>query len=182
MIGTIRRKPKLYKFDLPIRVMNKDQFISYFLGFVDGEGCFNISLKKQDSAKMRWVLDPVFHVTQHKNQRELLYNFQRMMGCGAVIKKYGQPDTLMFLVHSRKDLIDKIIPFFRKNKLIVKRKSFEIFAEVVEGLNQHQHGNVQDFRKLVKKVFVMNNKGKYRKYKLKEVLDTLGSSETIRQT
>ena len=95
-----------------MRVMNKDQFISYFLGFVDGEGCFNISLKKQDSAKMRWVLDPVFHVTQHKNQRELLYNFQRMMGCGNVIKKYGQPDTLMFLVHSRKDLVDKIIPFF----------------------------------------------------------------------
>ena len=182
MIGTIRRKPKLYKFDLPVRVMNKDQFISYFLGFVDGEGCFNISLKKQDSAKMRWVLDPVFHVTQHKNQRELLYNFQLMLGCGQVVKKYGQENTLLFLVHRRRDIVDKVVPFFRKNKLLVKRKNFELFAEVVEGLDKHQHGNIKDFRKLVKKVFLMNGEGVYRKYKLKDILDSLGSSETIRQT
>ena len=182
MIGTIRRKPKIYKLNPRIRVMNNNQFLHYFLGFVDGEGCFNISLKKQDSAKMRWVLDPVFHVTQHKNHVRLLYNFQRMLGCGTVIRKYGQPDTMQFIVQSRKELVDKVIPFFRKHKLLVKRKNFEIFAEVVEGLDQHQHGNVQDFRKLVRRVFVMNNKGKYRKYTLKEVLDSLGSSETIRQT
>ena len=162
--------------------MNNDQFIHYFLGFVDGEGCFHISFKKQKSAKMRWVLDPIFHVTQHKNHKELLYNFQKLMGCGVVIKKYGQPDTMQYVVQSRKELIEKIIPFFKKNKLIVKRKSFEIFAEVVEGLDKHQHSNIQDFRKLVKKVFVMNNGGKYRKYSLNEVLNSLGSSETIRQT
>jgi len=108
MIGTIRRKPKLYKLNLRVRVMNGDRFISYFLGFVDGEGCFNISLKKQDSAKMRWVLDPVFHVTQHKNHKELLYNFQKMLGCGSVIKKYGQPDTMQFIVQSRRELVEKI--------------------------------------------------------------------------
>jgi hypothetical protein len=162
--------------------MNKDQFIHYFLGFVDGEGCFHISLKKQKSAKMRWVLDPIFHVTQHKNHKELLYNFQKLMKCGIVIKKYGQPDTMQYIVQSRKELVEKIIPFFKKNKLIVKRKNFEIFAEVVEGLDKHQHSNIQDFRKLVKKVFVMNNGGKYRKYSLNEVLKSLGSSETIRQT
>ena len=182
MIGTIRRKPKLYKSDPRVRVMNKDQFIDYFLGFVDGEGCFNISLKKQKSAKMRWVLDPVFHVTQHKNHEKLLRNFQKMMGCGSVIKKYGQPDTMQFIVQSRIELVEKVIPFFKKHPLIVKKKSFEIFAEVVEGLDEHQHGNVRDFRKLVKKVFVMNNGGKYRKYKIKDVLDSLGSSETKRQT
>ena len=162
--------------------MNRDQFIHYLLGFVDGEGCFNISLKKQDSAKMRWVLDPVFHITQHKNHKELLYNFQRILGCGVVIQKYGQEDTMQLIVQSRKELIEKVIPFFRKNKLIVKRNSFEIFAEVVEGLDNHQHSNVKDFRKLVKKVFFMNNKGKYRRYTLKEVLDSLGSPETKRQT
>lgn len=162
--------------------MNNDQFIHYFIGFVDGEGCFNISLKKQKSAKMGWVLDPVFHVTQHKNQKELLYNFQKLLGCGIVIKKYGQPNTMQLIVQSRKDLIEKVIPFFKKNKLIVKRKSFEIFSDVVEGLNKHQHGNFSDFKKLVKKVFAMNNEGKYRKYSLKEILESLGSSETKRQT
>lgn len=131
---------------------------------------------------MRWVLDPIFHVTQHRNNEELLRHFQRVLDCGVVIKKYGQEDTMQFVVQSRRELVDKIIPFFRKNKLLVKRKSFEIFAEVVEGLDKHQHRNTHDFRKLVKKVFIMNNNGKYRRYTLKEVLDSLGSSETIRQT
>lgn len=162
--------------------MNNDQFLHYFLGFVDGEGCFCIALKKQKSAKMRWVLDPIFHVTQHKNQKELLEHFQKLLGCGVVMKKYGQENTMQFVVQSRRELVEKVIPFFRKHKLLVKRKSFEIFAEVVEGLDKHQHSNVKDFKKLVKKVFSMNNEGKYRKYTLKEVLETLGSSETIRQT
>ena len=162
--------------------MNEEQFLNYFLGFVDGEGCFCIALKRQQSAKMRWVLDPVFHVTQHANYKELLYSFQKFLNCGIVMKKYGQENTMQFIVQSRKELIEKIIPFFEKNKLIVKKKAFAIFAEVVKGLDEHQHGNVDDFKKLVRKVFTMNNGGKYRKYALNEVLESIGSSETIRQT
>ncbi len=161
--------------------MNKEQFISYLLGFVDGEGCFCISIKNQKSAKMHWVLDPVFHITQHERSKEILYNFKKFLGCGEVIKKYGQEDTLLLLVHRRRDLVDKIVPFFRKNKLLLKRKTFELFAEVVESLDQHAHANVKDFRKLVKKVFLMNGEGRYRKYKLEDILKSLGSSETIRQ-
>ena len=161
--------------------MNEDQFIHYLLGFADGEGCFCISLKKQKSAKMKWVLDPVFHITQHSKSKEILLNFQKFLDCGTVMKKYGQENTMQFIVQSRREIIDKVIPFFKKNKLIVKRKDFEIFTEVVESLEKHQHGNVKDFKKLLKKVFTMNGNGKFRKYKLEDVLNSLGSSETIRR-
>ncbi len=130
---------------------------------------------------MRWVLDPVFHITQHERSKELLYKFREILGCGEVVRKYGQENTMMLLVHRRKDLIEKIVPFFRENKLIVKEKSFELFAEVVESLDQHAHANIEDFRELVKKVFLMNGEGVYRKHKLKNILDSLGSSETTRQ-
>ncbi len=163
-------------------VMNDDQFIHYLLGFIDGEGCFHISIKKQKSAKMRWVLDPIFHVTQHKDSIGILYNIQRFLGCGRVKKKYGQPDIMLFSVESRRELVDKVLPFFKKYKLIVKRKNFEIFSEVVESLEKHGHGNAKEFKRLLRKVFVMNGGGKYRRYNLQEVLDSLGSSETIRQT
>ena len=162
-------------------VMDNNQFINYLLGFVDGEGCFHISLKKQSSAKMRWVLDPIFHVTQHKDHVDILYQIQRFLGCGRVMKKYGQPNTMLFSVESRRELVDKVIPFFKKNNLIVKAKNFEIFSEVVESLDQHGHGNIKEFRRLLKKVFTMNGGGKYRKYKLSDVINSLGSSETIRQ-
>lgn len=162
--------------------MKKENFVCYLLGFTDGEGCFCIAVKKQESAKMKWVLDPVFHITQHKKHEELLKNFQKFLDCGSVIKKYGQEDTLQFIVQSRRELVDKIIPFFRKNKLIVKRNDFEIFAEVVEMLDKHKHENFNDFKKMLKKIFKMNQAGKQRKYKLNDVLKSLGSSETIRQT
>ncbi len=162
--------------------MNDDQFIHYLLGFIDGEGCFHISIKNQKSAKMRWVLDPIFHVTQHKNSVEILYHIQRFLGCGKVKMKYGQPDTMLFSVESRREIVDKVLPFFRKYKLIVKRKNFEVFSEVVESLEKHGHGNVQEFRRLLKKVFAMNGGGKFRRYKLQDVLNSLGSSETARQT
>lgn len=162
--------------------MNEDQFIHYLVGFVDGEGCFCVSIKNQQSAKMRWVLDPVFHVTQHSKHKDVLYRIQKVFDCGRVIKKYGQEDTMQLLVHSRRDLVDKIIPFFRKYELIVKKKDFEIFAEVVEALDKHQHGNIESFKKLLPKVFSMNGEGKQRKYKFEDVIKSLGSSETARQT
>lgn len=165
-----------------MRVMNKDQFIHYLLGFVDGEGCFCISIKNQKSAKARWVLDPIFHVTQHIKNKDILYHLQSILECGVVIKKYGQEDTMQFTVQSRKELISKVIPFFKKYKLIVKRKNFEIFSEVVEGLEEHQHGDIKSFKRLLKKVFTMNGEGKYRRYKLEDIMKSLGSSETIRQT
>ena len=163
-------------------VMNQEQLIYYLTGFADGEGCFCIALKNQKTAKVRWVLDPVFHVTQHSSHKEILYEFQKLLGCGTVIKKYGQEDTMQFIVQSRKELIDKVIPFFKKYKLITKNKDFKIFAEAVEALDQHKHADKKEFKKLLKKVFTMNGGGKQRRYKLDDVLKSLGSSETIRQT
>ena len=162
--------------------MNKRKFIYYLTGFMDGESCFCIALKKQKSAKVKWVLDPIFHVTQHKDNEEILYSIQKLFKCGIIIKKYGQPDTMQFVVQSRKELIKNVIPFFKKYHLITKKKDFEIFSEVVEALDQHKHSDINEFKKLLKKVFQMNKGGKQRRYKLNDVLKSLGSSETIRQT
>ena len=163
-------------------VMNKNQLTYYLTGFVDGEGCFCIALKNQKSAKVRWVLDPIFHVTQHSKHKEILYEIQKIMNCGIVIKKYGQENTMQFVVQSRKDLVNRVIPFFKKYPLIVKAKDFEIFAEVVEALDKHYHNDVKTFKKLLPKIFTMNGEGKFRKYTLNEIMKSLGSSETTRQT
>jgi hypothetical protein len=165
-----------------MRVMNKEQLKYYLLGFIDGESCFCIALKNQKSAKVRWVLDPIFHVTQHSKDKDILYQIQRMLECGTIIKKYGQPNTMQFVVQSRRELVDKVIPFFKQHPLTTKNKDFQIFAAVVESLDQHKHGNKKEFVELLKKVFQMNGGGKQRRYKLKDVLESIGSSETTRQT
>lgn len=163
----------------------RKELMYYLSGFTDGEGCFNISLKRQKTARFGWVLDPVFHVTQHIDNRIILEMFKRMLLCGRIIEKHGQKDTLQFMVDNRRQLMEKIIPFFERYPLIAKRKDFELFKEIVEGLEAKKHSDLNEFKKLLKKAFEMNQSGKQRRYKLEDVLNDLnllGSSEAIRQT
>jgi len=102
----------------------------YLLGFIDAEGCFSVSLKKQETTRFGWVLDPIFQVTQHKDHGEILELIKSEMSCGRVIPKPGQEDCLIFVVDNRRQLIEKVLPFFEKYKPIAKKKDFSIFKPV----------------------------------------------------
>ncbi|MEM2166931.1 MAG: LAGLIDADG family homing endonuclease, partial [Candidatus Bathyarchaeia archaeon] len=53
----------------PKRLPARRKYLYYYIvGLVDGEGCFSISIKRQDDTRFGWVIDPVFHVTQSKDQ------------------------------------------------------------------------------------------------------------------
>jgi len=111
--------------------------------------------------------------------------FEDEMKCGRIIRKPGQESVLVYVVDNRKQIKEKVIPFFERNELIAKKKDFEIFKEVVEALERKEHQNKEKFKKLVEKVFRMNLDGKQRHFELSEILkqiDEVGSSETIRQT
>jgi hypothetical protein len=160
--------------------------LSYYLsGFADAEGCFSVALKRQEGTRFGFVLDPVFHVTQHKQNRAVLELYVRVLGCGRIIPKPGQPETLQFYTDNRRQLSEKILPFFRKYRLIGKDPDFQKFARIVEGLENKEHANKEKFVELVKLAFQMNLEGKQRRYELDGVLEGIsqtGSSETIRQT
>ena len=160
---------------------NQQETISYILGFVDAEGCFSVSLKKQKTSRFGWVLDPVFHVTQHEEHKEILELIKYNLKCGRIIGKHGQKETLQFLVDNRTQLNEKVIPFFNKNNLLVKGEDFLLFKRIVEGLERKEHTKPESFAELIKLAFKMNMRGKQRRYQLPEVLTNLvGSSETVR--
>lgn len=166
------------------KLLKKGKFLNYYLlGFTDAEGCFDVSLKKQEGTRFGWVLDPVFHITQHKNAKFVLELAMRQINCGRIIPKPGQKDTLQFVVDNRKQLAEKVIPFFSRYSLLVKAHDFELFKEIVLGLERREHSTREGFERLLRLAFSMNMEGRQRRYKLEEVLkDLAGSSETIRQT
>ena len=177
----------LYEFsDLidPKKLPRRRKYLHYYIvGFVDGEGCFSVSLKKQDDTRFGWVIDPVFHVTQDKEGAVVLEMLKRVFQCGRIIPKPGQEDTvLQYVVDSRRHLIEVIIPFFNKHKPIIKQRDFEFFKEIVQSLQKGEHKNPEGFMKLVEKVYAMS---KDRKRPLEEVLSQIrkrvGASETIRR-
>jgi len=158
------------------KLLKKKRYLRfYILGFVDAEGCFSVSLKKQDTTRFGWVLDPLFQVTQHKSNRSVLEQIKKELVCGRIVEKPGQKDTLIYLVDNRRQLREKVIPFFEKYKLITKGGDFQKFKEIVTGLENKEHFEIETFTKLIEKAFKMNLEGKQRRYKLEEVLKNLKS-------
>ncbi len=156
------------------KLPKKMRELKYFLaGFADGEACFSVSVKKQENTRFGWVLDPLFQVTQHQDNRCILEVFKRVLQCGRIIEKPGQKNTLIYLVDNRRQLKEKVIPFFRKYRLVCKHKDFERFARIVEGLENREHWTKEGFINLLKLAFQMNMEGKQRRYKLNEILENL---------
>jgi hypothetical protein len=177
----------LYEFaDLidPKQLPSRRKYWDYYIvGFVDGEGCFSISIKKQEDTKFGWVIDPVFHVTQNKERSVILEMIKRTFKCGRIIPKPGQEDkVLQYVVDSRPNLTRTIIPFFEKHKPIAKQREFEYFKEIISSLEKGEHKNIQGITALIKKTYEMSDD---RKHSLEEVLKEIeqrgDASETIRR-
>ncbi len=158
----------------------------YLLGIVDAEGCFSVALKKVGTARFGWVLDPVFHVTQHRQHRAVLELAQSELQCGRIVEKHGQTDCLVYVVDNRRQLVEKVIPFFQKYRPLAKESDFLRFRRIVHALERGAHSDARRFAALVREAFSMNLDGKQRHYRLQEVLEDIrrraDASETTSQT
>ena len=114
----------------------------WIVGFVDGEGCFNLDVHKKSD--MRWGLQmqPEFTVVQNEVDVQILYAFKDFFQCGSV--GVNRRDTYGTRYHYRvksvKDLNEKIIPFFEKHSLKTKKKiEFQRFRRICVLLNEGYH-------------------------------------------
>lgn len=168
----------------PKKLPRRRKYLYYYIvGLVDCEGCFSVSIKKQEKTRFGWVIDPVFHITQRREHAAVLEIIKRVFNCGRIIPKPGQEDTMVqYVVDSRRHLAEIIIPFFDKHKPIIKQREFQYFKEIVEALQKGEHRNLEGFIKLLKKAYEMSNE---RKHTLEEIISQVYSrvdaSETIRR-
>jgi len=165
------------------RLPSKRKYLSYYIaGFVDGEGSFSVSIKKLPTAKFGWVIDPCFQVYQHKKNIHLLELLKKFFQAGYIKPKSPKSNTYVYCISDRRTLKEKILPFFKKHKFLTdKWENFLKFSQIIERMEKKDHHTLEGFKAIVKLACSMNDKGKQRKYNLKEILSSLGSSETIRQ-
>ncbi len=129
---------------------------SWIVGFVDGEGCFSVSIFKNRTTKIGFQVMPEFVVTQGQKSLGSLQIIKNFFGCGAIYvnRRYDnhKENIYRFCVRSIKDLNEKIIPFFKTNQLLTyKKNDFEIFCKAVEMKLSNFHLTVdglQKFREL----------------------------------
>ena len=154
----------------------------WVVGFVDGEGCFSVSIHRNPRFATRtrgWQINPVFHVYQHGMHRAVLEELVTFFGCGRIRPKGPGSNVLTYAVDSMRDLERYVLPFFESHPLVVKQRDFEAFAAIVRLLRSQEHFTPDGFERAVRLAYGMNMAGKQRKRSLEEVL--AGSSETARR-
>jgi hypothetical protein len=128
----------------------------WIVGFVDGEGCFSISIFKNVTSKSGFQVFPEFVVTQGAKSLNVLEELQRFFDCGKIYENRRadnhRENLYRYCVRSLSNIQDKIIPFFERYELQTsKRQDFLTFCEVVKLMKNRLHltqNGLQDIRKL----------------------------------
>ena len=143
---------------------------NWVTGFVDGEGCFHVSINKLPKMTLGYQVLPEFRVVQHSRDKLLLTKLKDFFGFGNVVVNHG--DRLEFRVRGSENL-NVIIQFFQKYPLQTsKQNDFKLFAQVIHLMNNKKHLTEEGLGNIAKLASKMNRK----------VTRRLESSETIRQT
>ncbi len=142
----------------------------YLAGFVDGEGSFNVSIKKVSDRTLGWRVAACFNVSQR--ERDILELLQRVLGCGTIRQRWD--GVYYFEVNSYRDLVEKVVPFFRRYPLRSpsKRETLDVFAQICEMMCAGEHLSTAGVREIVHLRNQMNNETSKRHREDDEILDS----------
>ena len=145
---------------------------SYLSGYVDGEGCFTVSIAPRPTLRVGWEVRPSLSVSQNADRNEVLLEIQRYFGCGT-LRPDRSDKTVKWEVRSLPLLLERIVPHFRRYPLQSgKQRDFELFADICERMARGQHRSVPGLAEIVRLAGMMNPSGK-RGYPTAAVLSSL---------
>jgi hypothetical protein len=155
------------------------EFLSaYISGYVDGEGCFTVSISPRTKLAVGWEVRPSLSVSQNGDRAEVLQLIHGHFGCGSI-----RPDcsdkTLKWETRRLEDLLVRVIPHFERYLLLSgKRLDFECFASVCRSMATGGHRTPAGLVDIVELAARMNPSGK-RRYRAEEILASLRQGEGI---
>ena len=135
---------------------------SYISGYVDGEGCFTVSISPRPTLVVGWEVRPSLSVSQNGDRSEVLLDIQGYFGCGTL-----RPDrsdrTIKWEVRSLRLILERVIPHFRRYPLRSgKHRDFELFANICARMARGEHRSFVGFGEIVRLAGQMNPSGKRR--------------------
>ena len=144
---------------------------SYISGYVDGEGCFTVSISPRPALRVGWEVRPSLSVSQNGDRSEVLLDIQRYFACGTI-----RPDrsdrTLKWEIRSLLPLCEVVIPHFKAYPMLSgKQRDFELFADICARMARRAHCEARGFREIVRLANAMNPSGK-RGYSVGEILES----------
>ncbi len=153
---------------------------NYIAGFTDGEGSFNVSIKKRLDYSNSWKLSASFNISQ--KDRVILAWIKHVLGCGTL--RTRKDGVVYYEVTNITSLYTVILPFFRRFgfRSAYKKHNFRIFSEIVTIMYEGGHNSPEGFRRILELREDLNpGIGRKRKYTLSDVVTSEESSETTRK-
>ena len=138
------------------------QLVAYLSGYVDGEGCFCVSLSPRATLKTGWEVRPSFSVSQNADRAAFLNEMRKYFGCGT-IRPDRSDKTVKYEIRSLKYLVERVIPHFQQFPLRSEKQDvFEKFSQVCQMMVDKKHLQKEEM-KLIRRLASRINGGK-RKY------------------
>lgn len=115
----------------------------YIVGFVDGEGCFSITINKNDDRLPEVRL--IFEIELREDDEPILREIQKALDCGNIYRleyeRYAKwRPHVKLKVSNFTDISQKIIPFFKRYPLQAKKSvQFDAFCQAAEIIRSKQH-------------------------------------------
>ena len=110
----------------------------WIVGFVDGEGCFHVSINPHPEMTAGFQVLPEFTVVQHERDVQILNALKSYFGCGVVRRNHG--DRMAYRVRGHEHLSKNIMPFFEKHPLKSRRRvDFIKLREIVILMSRGDH-------------------------------------------
>ena len=137
----------------------------YLAGFVDGEGSFNVSLRRRPDHTMKWQVVLTFNVSQR--DPIVLIQLKKYLGCGRFVKRHDGVNY--FVVQNPTALEERVIPFFKRFAFLSsnKKKNFSIFVRIANLVFSKEHLTKDGLLRIIQLRETLNEgRGRKRKYNL----------------
>lgn len=116
----------------------------WLTGFVDGEGCFHVKLRKSSAYTSGYQTSLYFSISQHSRDELLLSKLITYLDCGVIEKVSTRPDGAVFIVYKFSKIFNNIIPFFDKYPLQgSKLLDYKDFCNIVSLMQKKSHYTVE---------------------------------------
>jgi hypothetical protein len=103
----------------------------------------------------------VFSISQHSRDFKLLNSFTKYLGCGYAVRDAKLPNCT-FQVTKLQDLINIIIPFFKKYSILgAKKEDFIDWCKIIKLVEKKDHLTLLGLDKIKNIKNLMNNRRKY---------------------
>jgi intein-encoded DNA endonuclease-like protein len=141
----------------------------WVVGFVDGEGCFHVSVQSHPEMTAGYQVLPEFVVVQHLRDVSILYALKKFFQGGVV--RINHDDRYCYRMRKLEQL-EKLCDFFLKHPLKTKKNvDFRKFRKIVLMMKEKKHLTKEGLKTIINLALQMNTTERPALEKVKKTLE-----------